>query len=104
MTGISYDALTGDWAITVDTAQGEQHEGYAATAQEAAARLEEAVAKWARHEALHNWQAARAHGAHRVLDAGSGCSRSSQRAPEVSRASIRAMMRRVSARAIRICG
>lgn len=60
MTGITYDALSNDWAITVDTASGEQHEGWAATAGEAAARLEEAVAKWARHEALHNWQVARA--------------------------------------------
>ncbi len=60
MTGIPYDAITNEYAILVDTAHGEEHEGYGATASEAAARLEEAVAKWARYEALHNWQIARA--------------------------------------------
>jgi flavin-dependent dehydrogenase len=47
MTGIYYDAATGDWAIEVEAAGGVC--GYAPTAEEAAKRLGEELARWGRH-------------------------------------------------------
>ncbi len=47
MTGIYFDSVTGDWAISVEAAGGVC--GYAATAQEAAQRLSEEVARWERY-------------------------------------------------------
>lgn len=67
MTGIYFDAVTGDWAISVEAAGGVC--GYAATAQEAAQRLSEEVARWERYHraqavtlaAMQNTQQATAH-------------------------------------------
>jgi hypothetical protein len=53
MTGIYFDAVTGDWAIEVEAAGGVV--GYAASASEAAAMLNDEVARW---ERFHSSQAA----------------------------------------------
>jgi hypothetical protein len=47
MTGIYFDSAAGDWAISVEAAGGVC--GYAATAQAAAERLSEEVARWERY-------------------------------------------------------
>ena len=47
MTGIFFDRVTGDWAISVEAAGGVC--GYAATAQEATAQLEEELSLWERY-------------------------------------------------------
>jgi hypothetical protein len=47
MTGIYFDAVTGDWAISVEAAGGVC--GYAATAIEAAQQLSEEVTRWERY-------------------------------------------------------
>jgi hypothetical protein len=47
MTGIYFDSVTGDWAISVAAAGGVC--GYAATAQEATAQLEAELARWERY-------------------------------------------------------
>jgi hypothetical protein len=47
MNGIYFDSVTGDWAISLEVAGGVC--GYAATAQEAAQRLSEEVARWERY-------------------------------------------------------
>lgn len=53
MTGIYFDAVTGDWAIEVEAAGGVV--GYAASASEAASMLDEEIARW---ERFHATQAA----------------------------------------------
>ena len=47
MTGIFFDRVTGDWAISVEAAGGVC--GYAATVQEATAQLEEELSRWERY-------------------------------------------------------
>ncbi len=54
MTGIYFDRVTNDWAISVEAAGGVV--GYAAMASEAAERLQDEIARYARH---HREQAAR---------------------------------------------
>jgi hypothetical protein len=47
MTGIFYDAVTADWAISLEAAGGVC--GYAATVQEATAHLEAELSRWERY-------------------------------------------------------
>ncbi len=64
MTGVVYDELTQDWAIWIERLDGPICEGFAATAEEAARRLEEALIRWKRHDKEQAQQvAAAAHGA-----------------------------------------
>ena len=59
MTGIIvYDAITEDFAILIDRPDGELCEGYAATAEEAARRLEESLTRWRRHDEEYAQQVA----------------------------------------------
>jgi hypothetical protein len=53
MTGVYFDVVTGDWAVEVEAAGGVV--GYAANASEAAAMLDDEIARW---ERFHATQAA----------------------------------------------
>jgi hypothetical protein len=67
MNGIYFDKTAGDWAISVEAAGGVC--GYAATAQDAAQRLSEELARWERYHRVQAGALAAMQGAQHAIEA-----------------------------------